>query len=70
MLRLCLFDGDEAVAWCQFGSPRELADVPTTARSTRPLSTSRPTTGSPASSWNKNTGAKESPRRPFVVPWI
>ena len=41
-----------------------------TARSTRPLSTGRPTTGSPASSWTRSTGAKDWRRLPVVVPWI
>jgi hypothetical protein len=53
-----VFDGDEAVAWCQYGSPEELP-TSTTARSTRQLSTAHPTTGSPASSWTRSTDAKE-----------
>jgi hypothetical protein len=53
-----VFDGDEAVAWCQYGTPEELPNIPT-ARSTKPLSTSRPITGSPASSWTGSTGVKE-----------
>ena len=52
-----VFDGDEAVAWCQSAARRNCR-TSTTARSTRPSSTYRPTTGSRASSWTRSTGAK------------
>src|SRR3954447_7856371 len=49
-----VFDGDEAVAWCEYGSPDELPNI-YHRNSTAPSSTSCPTTGSPASSWTSAT---------------
>ena len=45
-----VYDGDEAVAWCEYGSPPRSCRTSTTASSTRRSLTSSPTTGLPASS--------------------
>ena len=49
-----VFDSDEAVAWAQYGPPRN-SRTSTTARSTRRPSTSCLTTGSRASSSTRST---------------
>ncbi|WP_231372360.1 hypothetical protein [Terracoccus sp. 273MFTsu3.1] len=43
-----VYDGDLAIAWAEYGTPGELP-TSTTARSTSPLLSDFPTTGSPAS---------------------
>ena len=53
-----VFDGDEAVAWAEYGTPRSCR-TSTTASSTRRSSTSCPTTGSPASSSTSATAGKD-----------
>jgi hypothetical protein len=50
-----VMDGDEAIAWAEYGTPVELP-TSTTARSTRPPAPRIPTTGSPASSSTSATG--------------
>ncbi len=56
-----VFDGDAAVGWAEYGTPDELP-TPTTARSTTPPATRRPTTASPASSWTATTPVAVSSR--------
>ena len=53
-----VFAGDEAVAWCQYGSPEELPNIHHRKEYEAALDTP-PTTGSPAFSWTRRTGAKE-----------
>ena|SRR5436190_23531933 len=63
-----VFDGDAAVAWCQYGSPDELPNITTGRNTRRPSPTNCPTIGSPASSSTGTIGGKASPRWRFVVP--
>jgi hypothetical protein len=52
-----VYDGDEAVAWCEYGSPEELPNI-YHRKQYEEGSTSSPTTGSPASSWTGATGER------------
>ena len=51
-----VFDGDVAVAWCQYGTPDELPNIKHRKEYEAGLSTGCPSTESPASSWTRNTG--------------
>ncbi len=53
-----VFDGDEAVAWAQYGPPEELPNIHHRKEYEATLH-SRPTTGSRASSWTRSTGDRE-----------
>jgi len=61
-----VFDGEAAVAWAEYGTPKSCR-TSTTARSTRPGSNARPTTGSPASSSTGNTAATACPASPCAA---
>jgi hypothetical protein len=64
-----VFDGDAAVAWCQYGSPEELPRI--TGRNGRPVSRgSRPPIASRASSSTGTIGGKASQPWRFVEPSI
>ena len=56
-----VFDGDVAVAWCEYGAPVELPNIHH-RKEYEAGPTGRPTTGSPASSSTSATGARASPR--------
>ena len=62
-----VFDGDRAVAWCEYGTPEE-PRTSTTERSTRRGSLAFPTTASPASSSTRATAARASPASPSAAP--
>ena len=53
-----VFDGDEAVAWCQYGAPEELPNIHH-RKEYEALSTRCPTTGSRASSSTRSIGGQE-----------
>ena len=63
-----VFDGDVAVAWCEYGSPEELPSIYHRKECNAGL-TRRRITASPASSSTGTTGAKASQPWRFVVPW-
>jgi len=53
-----VFDGDEAVAWCQYGTPEELPNIHHRKEYEAALDTP-PDYRITASSWTRSTGAKE-----------
>lgn len=61
-----VYDGDEAVAWCEYGSPKELPNIYHRKQYEEELDI-LPITGSPASSSTSATGAEGSRRLPSRV---
>ncbi len=53
-----VFDGDVAVAWCEYGTPEELPNIYHRKEYEADLD-SLPDSDSPASSWIRSTGARE-----------
>jgi hypothetical protein len=64
-----VFDGEEAVAWAQYGAPEEVPNIYHRKEYEAALETP-PTTGSRASSWTRSTGDRESRRSRSTVPSI
>ena len=62
-----VFDGDRAVAWCEYGTPEELPNIHHRKEYDADRATDCPTTGSPASSSTSDTGARASPRSPCAA---
>lgn len=61
-----VMDGDEAVAWAQFGSPQELPNI-YHRKEYEMAGDAQPTSGSPASSSTRSTGGSASPRPPYAA---
>jgi hypothetical protein len=64
-----VFDGDVAVAWCQYGSPDELPSIYHLKEYNAARRRKRPITASRASSSTGTPDAKASQPWRFVVPW-
>ena len=58
-----VFDGDEAVAWAQYGPPEELPNIHH-RKEYEATRAGRPTTGSPASSWTRLPTRRRDGGRP------
>ena len=65
-----VFEGGEAVAWCEFGSPAELPNIYHRKEYDAGLTQAPDFTASPASSSAAATVARESRRSPCAVPSI
>ena len=63
-----VFDGDAAVAWCQYGSPDELPNIHHRKEYEATRTESRPTIASRASSSTGTIDGKASQVSRFVVP--
>ena len=63
-----VFDGDRAVAWCEYGTPEELPNVQHNKQYLAELDILRDTE-SPASSWTAATVGRVWPASRSTAPW-